>query len=134
MTNPPSLEGMSTHFGVSITFVGDDGDRVFMLGHVEPRRALAALNRYTRKDLGWTLAREGFIDSARSVMEDFEHRWAVLKTHCNDYPNCPNKVPYRGEQVCGYCREIEDAGWWVYWGEDVTAETLGAFPATVLEM
>lgn len=41
-----------TAYGVSLSELGEDSDCMIALGHIEPRRMLAALNRYWRKFCG----------------------------------------------------------------------------------
>jgi hypothetical protein len=135
---PADLEGFATHYGVPITFIGDDGDRVIALGHHQPRRALAALNRYTRIDLGWTLANEQH-SSAAELLAGFEHRWATIKTHCDRHPGCggtalvtePGGFKY---PACYDCLNIAASDWWLDWSDSNSADTPGAFPVTFLEI
>lgn len=129
----PVLEGMVTYYGVQIAIVGDDGTQVVALGHVEPRRALAALNRLHRADLGWRLADEGFadVDSGEGVLAQFEHAWGRLKTVCAEYPVCAGEDEAR---PCVGCRQVAAYDWWIDTSDTLTEDTPGVFPVTIASL
>lgn len=67
------------HYGVHLSPIGDDGDYV-IFGHVDKRRAIAALNRHCRVDCGLANMVDGTPDWPLS---DFiRHTWAVSITLC----------------------------------------------------
>lgn len=128
----PDLDGFVEHYGVKVALIGEDGDWAVALGHVEPRRALAAFNRMARVDLGWRdflgeFHSYGDVDEALSAIKQ---TWAALKTECDYYPGCGG--PDHAEDSCTECREIRAAGWWLDWDDKVTADTPGAFPITYI--
>lgn len=99
----PELSGFETYYGVRIGSIGEDGD-VMALGHVEPRRFVAAHIRYCREDLGYNLAWE--MRSPELAFKDIEHTWMV-----EDPEEAKN----------------EGATWWL---RIATVDEPGAFPAT----
>jgi hypothetical protein len=127
----PDLQGFVTRLGVRVCLIGEDADFAVALGHVEPRRALAAFNRHARRDLGWDDLLGGFAyHGASEALNAIKQGWAYLKTQCDDAPECGG--PDADEEPCWECNEIREAGWWLGWGATVTAETPGAFPITYL--
>lgn len=118
------------HYGVHVSCLGEDGD-IIALGHHDTRRAVAALNRYARRDLGlsdvFDSGRLFYMDVASSV----ESCWAVLMTECQ-YAH----EDWHGldEEPCWQCVEIKatvrKGGWWIRW--DAAERDDGAFPVMVL--
>lgn len=49
---PELLHGSPIHYGHHVAELGEDGDTYGVSGHVEPRRAIAAVLRYLRVDCG----------------------------------------------------------------------------------
>ncbi|OZD74869.1 hypothetical protein CH273_25605 [Rhodococcus sp. 05-339-2] len=72
---PTPADFAFTAYGVSLSELGEDSDSMIALGHVEPRRMLAALNRYWRKFCGLDYAdiKWAFEDSVGSTQ--VKHRW-----------------------------------------------------------
>lgn len=129
----PDLRGFAMHYGVRVCLVGEDGDLAVALGHVEPRRALAAFNRHVRRDLGWDELLDQFAyRNAREALNAITQGWAYLKTECDNAPECGGPDGTDSEDPCWECREIREADWWLGWGGDIKAETPGAFPITYL--
>lgn len=106
----PDLDGFVTCYGVAVAFVGEDSETAVMFGHVEPRRALAAVNQATRTSLGWRMADEIWVGPGK-LLDGFKQRWAYVMTHCDD-----------------------DAGWWLDYSETNMADTPGAFPVTIFDL
>lgn len=103
----PTLDGFTTHYGVPVSWIGEDGDAV-ALGHHEDRRALAAFAALRRRDCPgekWYLT------------YTVRPRWAQLLTHCEEHPGCGTG--------CETCGEIADSNWCLAW---VDADRDGAFP------
>lgn len=107
-------------FGVVGSTIGEDGDWV-LLGHVEPRKAIAAWWRMNRDSLGLgkddLLGYSGASDPDRTTWAELlgmvEHRWAIFEGHDDA---C----------TCG-C----DGSWWCSWG-DVDKTTQFANAVTMI--
>lgn len=128
MGNPtlPSLPGFAAHFGVQLSFIGDDGDWIVALGHHEPRRVVAALNRHVRHDLGWSSLSDEWDDPTYpDVVRLTRQTWCVLAEGCADHRDGP-------DAECAFCRDVQQAEWWLDW-HGITEDTPGAFPITVVE-
>lgn len=112
--DPPDLGGFSTHYGVQVAVIGDDGETWVALGRVEKRRALAAFARMCRVDLGWTMGNEVSVSA-----DELRHEMWTVATVCGDCGQDPE---------CSLCAEIRDApDWWIRPAK--AGET--AFPVTV---
>lgn len=97
---------MSRHHGLWVSEIGEDGDLV-VLGHHDPRRVIAALNRHARTQWGQTsLVSDDLIPPTRAV-DQLHRSWEVLD-------------PHRAEQ--------HEAPWWLV---PATADTPGAVPITM---
>lgn len=75
----PNLHMDKTHYGVAVSDIGidDDGEgTVFALGHVEPRRALAAFMRHARTVWGDDLF-YGNRPLLPRAFERVQHVWMV---------------------------------------------------------
>jgi hypothetical protein len=136
----PDLAGFDTCYGVRISCIGDDGDMV-MLGHVDRRRAIAAVRAYLRKL--WMVQAEvddhltchlGLDpgDAERAAERGFEfdagiHRHAVVVEHCNRWPACQEPDADCGEPDS--CTGLGGYDWYLK-VDDVTPDTPGAFPIT----
>ncbi|GGM77304.1 hypothetical protein GCM10012275_54980 [Longimycelium tulufanense] len=92
----------ATYYGVSVAAIGDGGDLI-ALDHPEPRRAVAALNAYCRKDCGAPRGLDA--RSYREAVRLLDRRWAVLAE-----------------------RNTDDCAWWITLKD---AETPGTFPVTI---
>ncbi|SES04323.1 hypothetical protein [Streptomyces qinglanensis] len=73
----PEME--DTHYGIQMASLGEDGDRLLALGHHEPKRVLAAFNRYARTVIGWPNIADDFTASAADWAGRLEQRWAVFR-------------------------------------------------------
>lgn len=120
----PTLPGFAEHFGIPVSFIGDNGDWIVGLGHHDTRRFIAAVGRHVRRDLGWrSLSFEWNQPTYADVAADTAQSWCVLAKACRDHGDAP-------DLDCAYCSEITQADWWLRW--DVGQDTPGAFPVTVL--
>lgn len=104
---PPTKIFIGEAFGVHGSTVGEDGDWV-LLGHVEPRKAIAVMWRLSRRELG--LDREDIFGYRTSPDSDallrcVLHRWAVFTSH-------------------------EEYEWTCWWG--ATEDTPHAVPVTIV--
>jgi hypothetical protein len=102
-------EMADTNYGIRMAPIGEDGD-MLALGHHEPRKALAAFNRYARIICGWTNIAD---DRARAQdwLDRIDQRWALFTV--------PD--PEQGEDP--------DYAWYSTW---CSPETPGALPVTIL--
>ncbi len=66
-------------YGVALSELGEDGDRIVALGHVPRLRLLAALNKYWRTFIGH--GRSEIADMLRD--SDMRHTWAEFLEHAN---------------------------------------------------
>lgn len=106
MTITPAMA--ETRYGVAFTLIGEDGD-LLALGHVDPRRALAAFNWYSRTTLGLT----NYLDDRSADLDDalatITHTWFVFRE--------PDAA------------EGDDTDWaWI--AQEVAAHSAGAVPCT----
>lgn len=126
---PPELmDGAFTYYGVMMQPLGDDGDIVLIFGHHDIRRAVAALNRYCREDLGLLGMFDDLSTTYEEATRDLEFRWAKLITSCSDSVELGHVA-----EECNECIEIhdtiEDGGWWVQY--DYTEDEPGVFPVMI---
>lgn len=120
----PALDGFETYYGVPVCFIGEDGLPT-ALGHHEPRRFLAAVNRYAREVLGWSDYRHGNVRlTVADLLADVRREWMMQTDHCNsdhDYLD-------PGED-CAECEEIKSYKWYI---TSARQDAIDAFPVTVL--
>ncbi len=119
-TTIPDLAGMDTFYGVHLSYF-DDGD-VILLGHPGRARAIAALRRLLRRDVGADEAN----DRLRYLRPEFRfdplvYTYAVdlRDAGCDCDPSCGGD--------CGLAREIRLHDWYLETGAD--PDRPGAFPA-----
>ncbi len=107
-TQTPALDGFETYYGVPVCFIGEDGLPT-ALGHHEPRRFLAAVNRYAREVLGWMDYRHGAPHlTVADLLADVRRDWMIVTDHCNtDHSHLDP-----GED-CGECEEIKSHKWYI---------------------
>lgn len=124
---PTRREMVGEAFGVMGTDIGEEGDFI-LIGHVEPRKAIAAWWRISRTEHGF--GREDLFGTAPGepsppwdeLLDLVDHRYAVFEAHA---AGCP----------CG-C----EGGWVACWGERndhgaftrYTADDYGAVPITYI--
>lgn len=107
----PEME--ATHFGIPVSYYGEDGELV-ALGHHSKRRALAAFNRHARVGMGFDNVADDRDACAAEWADAISlDRWA---TFCAPDPASPMGHP--------------DDVWYVVF---VPAGTLGALPVTYLD-
>jgi hypothetical protein len=70
-------ETEDTHYGISITHVGEDGN-MLALGHHDPRKALAAFNKHARTFLDLPNLADDFSARAANWLDAIRPRWAVF--------------------------------------------------------
>jgi hypothetical protein len=116
-----------TYYGVELSPLGEDGEHLITAGHPDPRRVIAAFNRYARVVCGLRNLNDDpradagdVADIARELKQD----WAVLGMECEFYQD---HGPY---EDCSTCQQIRSDDGWLFWGRD--ADEDGAFPVTVL--
>ncbi|MGB7236732.1 MAG: hypothetical protein WBD41_12205 [Rhodococcus sp. (in: high G+C Gram-positive bacteria)] len=66
-------------YGVALAELGEDGDSIIALGHIEPRRMLAAMNRYWRKYCGMDytdVVSDAAFPDRPTMTSQVKHRWA----------------------------------------------------------
>lgn len=115
MTHPiedPTPEG--TYYGIPVAPLGEDGDTLLALGHHDPRRVLAAFNRYARTVCGWPNLADDYSATLTEWAGRIEHKRAVFRT--------PDPLSQW---------EDPDCTWIADWS-DPTAP--GARPVTLLEV
>jgi hypothetical protein len=122
VTTPEEMaKAMRKHYGVHVSYVGEDGEMI-ALGHHDPRRVVAAFNREARVHSFLT----NMCDDSRAfysdVADDLQQLHARLATAC-DEADQPDH-----DDDCGECAEIRKADWFIRW--DVNPEDPGAFPIT----
>ncbi|OZF00831.1 hypothetical protein CH300_20020 [Rhodococcus sp. 15-1154-1] len=74
-------------YGVALAELGEDGDTIIALGHVEPRRMIAALSKYWRTYVGVQYD-DMFpeVGGARAnLTHQITHRWAEFTRNAADY-------------------------------------------------
>ena len=86
---PKPIDMEFSAYGVSLCQIGEDGDNMIALGHVEPRRMVAALNRYWRTHVG--LDHEDIRPDPTALMYgEISHGWAEFTSSAagaiDDYP------------------------------------------------
>lgn len=134
LTMPESITGpartvdemrcsMTQHYGVWVSCIGEEGDMV-ALGHHEPKRTLAALNRYSREECGLDSITDERWPTYRAVLGHLEWRHARLVHHCDGV----NDDPEHDNDTCGRCREIRDSAWWLDYSNPATPDS---FPITL---
>jgi hypothetical protein len=103
-------EMADTNYGIRMAPIGEDGDMI-ALGHHDPRKALAAFNRYARIICGLS----NIADDSRALAQDWlkgiDQRWALFTV--------PD--PEQGQDP--------DWTWYSTW---CSPETPGALPVTIL--
>jgi hypothetical protein len=113
------IEMPHTYYGVAVSDIGEDGGLV-ALGHVEPRRAVAAFNRHARVGWGYPNLADDRSATLAEVLNDIDHTWAIQIDECGRCGRDPD---------CGVCLEIREAGWALEWGRAETDP--GAIPVTI---
>ena len=78
-------------YGVPITSVGEDGD-MLAFGHVDPRRALAAFNRYARTVCGLLNLADDRSATTDDMLNSIRHEWAVFHAPDPDDGDDPDWV------------------------------------------
>jgi hypothetical protein len=123
----PDLPGFHPYYGVPIASVGDDGDWTIAMGHHDPLRIVAAMNRYARTEIGL----RNMLDDPHGTLADaldlLEVKWARLTT-VDDCDSRETDLEESGEHFCVMCDEITGGGWWMSWSTDPAP---GSFPVTV---
>ena len=114
---------MQEHYGVWVSYVGDDGDMV-ALGHHEPKRVLAAFNRYARRECGLVNITDDRRAGYAAVASDLRWRMARLVTACDS----PTHDEDERDSYCGRCSLLGDGGWYIDWADQ---DAPGAFPITM---
>ncbi|MFB7707951.1 hypothetical protein [Streptomyces sp. NPDC056105] len=113
MTATPTLladpEMEATHFGIPVSYYGED-DCMIALGHHSKRRALAAFNRHARTLLGLASVSDDPESRAVDWLDAICERWAIFTA-----PDNPTEYP--------------DGFWFVQFTD---GEQPGALPVTVL--
>jgi hypothetical protein len=103
----------AVHYGIPVSDIGDDGDLIAP-GHHEPRRVLAAFNRYARTQWGYPNLAGSRDTTAADLYDQIRRHWGVFRA--------PNPAA-----------EHEDPGWeWVI--DHCTADTPGAAPYTQIHL
>lgn len=104
IVDPPTLSGFTTHYGIPVCGIGEEGELV-ALGRHEPRRAFAAFNRYVRTEWDWDLALQASTNW-RPLPDRIRYEHFVVGTTCGECGNDPD---------CSHCREIKSSGgdWWL---------------------
>jgi hypothetical protein len=142
-TNVPDLPEFDTYYGVWLSPIGDEGD-VVILGHAGKLRALAAIrawlrycegaNRACRADdpHAWARVNESLRgwDPSSQPVDDVDHRYAVVLTHCAEYPSCGTDPISAEAGRCWRCADIAGSAWWLDLDPTTDADTPGAFPVT----
>lgn len=76
----PDLSGFEAHYGIRVSYIGEDGYMVALGHHDDKRRVIAAMNRLARKQAGLSNMR----DDHRATYEDAVGRlyddWGVELT------------------------------------------------------
>jgi hypothetical protein len=116
-------------YGVEVDWIGEDGGMV-AYGHVEPRRFLAAANRWARESSGGGLREAStFNETYADALSGVRHAWAVRLPKCD----CP--ADELGEWGCRRDGDHDPEPYPEMWAlriDGVTADTPGAFPITLL--
>jgi hypothetical protein len=110
ITNP---EMEATHYGVTVAYIGDDGETLIALGHHGKRRTFAAFNRHARTFIGLVNLADDRAETLEGWLEDMRETWAVFRA--------PN--PEQGEHP--------DMQWCADWSNP---EAPGAVPVTLLDL
>lgn len=115
LVQPPTLTGFTTHYGVPVSTIGEDGELV-ALGHHNPRTVLAAFNAYARscgfRDLAdWSYPRTVTAGRVR-------HELFVVDAECS---GC-------GPEGACRCPDIFSLDWWL---RAADGDDRDAFPVTV---
>jgi hypothetical protein len=80
----PDLSGFETHFGIRVSYIGEDGYMVALGHHDDKRRVVAAMNRLARKQAGLVNmlddSRGGYADVADWLFDD----WGIELTGSTD--------------------------------------------------
>lgn len=113
-------------YGIRLSYLGEDGNSVFALGHVDKLRFLAAVNALLRADGSDTL--DVIFDGLSDALDAVRYMWVFNRPVCKWQDGCPHKP--------GWCIAWQggDESWCLYMRDDVTPETPGAFRITRLEL
>lgn len=127
ITDNPASFGFDRYFGIWVVSLGEDADMMAALGHHDGRHALAAFNACARNLLGWTDLYDGLgrldPDRWKKALDSLEATWAVQKHACDEAEDDDH------DPDCLECSEINEAGWWLSWGQK--EGDAGAFPVMV---
>jgi ADP-ribose pyrophosphatase len=127
------LELSGRAYGVEVDWIGEDGGMV-AYGHVEPRRFLAAANRWARESSGGGLREASmFNETYADALSGVRHAWAVRLPKCD----CAfgERRGERGEWGCRRPGDHDPEPYPEMWAlriDGVTADTPDAFPITLL--
>lgn len=116
-------------YRVPMTGIGEDCDWVLGLGHVEPKRFVAAA-RNAYAECGDEL--EDVYPTAAKALAEVQHRWAIRRPECTW--DGDGTCPQHEDTGCLDHEAIAEFAWWIDFDEGITEATPGAFPVTVLEM
>lgn len=105
------------HNGLRYTYIGEDGERLVILGHP------------TRAEL-----------DALPTWLDFEPEGEPEETYARLLTKCSKHKKKSPKESCRVCRELEPGSWWLDWshgkkkGPKANAGKAGYFPLTVWEV
>lgn len=119
----PELDGAETFYGVTVTYIGEDGYMMAFGHHADPRPVIAAMNRLARTQCGL----ENMLDDPRATYSDVADRlhedWAIqLHDRCLECGNDPHC------KECQALRLKSEDEWCLRWGEQ---DNPAAFPITL---
>lgn len=127
--NIPDLAGFEEHFGIKVSCFGEDGDLV-ALGHHDPRRALAAFNRYTKSLIGLPDLLDGTAmrspEGWKAAAARVKPAWAYMIGNCD-----AGGEPDHDEGECPECEEIQQFGWYMTITHETNQGLPGTFPVTL---
>lgn len=121
-TDAPPLDGMELHHGLWVAGLGEDGD-LLVAGHHPLMRAVAALNSYSRRNLGWTNLADDRTTTLDDIAPAIEQRWATQQT----YADCDDREDEGPDHQCPMCCALDDGNWWIAIHNE---ERPGSFPIT----
>lgn len=114
---------MREFYGVHVCCIGEDGNMV-ALGHHEPKRVIAALNRYSREEIGLLNICDSSWVSYTECAEFLEWKHAVIVNECDDHDPQDDSL-FDG---CHRCLGLASDEWHMRWsGEPSEA----SFPVTM---
>lgn len=123
---PEVVKDTANHEGLRYISIGDDGDRIVILGHP----AVEAVEAYARCQISeW-----GNDPDTDYNPDDFTITYARVLFACPDHPK-DNQ-----DGGCIWCSDLLPGHWWLDWGTGegngplVNANTPGYFPVTVWDV